>query len=329
NASANGFGFFSTSPAIGPLPSAPLSVTAVSHDRSVAVSWQPPASTGGSTITSYTVSASPGGASEVTSGTGLAVTVGGLVNQQPYTFTVTATNALGSSLAGAGAAATPIGTPDPPVQVSASATYGEALVTWQPPANNGGSPITGYLITISPGGRTLSTPDTIFGWTGLPPSPVSFTIQAVNAFGAGPASTPSNVVVPLPSHLIIISLSQQHLWAYTNNVLWLDTMVTTGRPELPTPPGDHHIMNKQSPLDRPGRSGAGAGSHAASGAGCQGREPGRLPAPGVWRRPGPQESFRLHLLLGRRLACAGAELPADALHLAGRLDVAAAADAVL
>ena len=162
---------------------------------------------------------------------------------------MTATNALGSSLAGAGAAATPIGTPDPPVQVSASATYGEALVTWQPPANNGGSPITGYLITISPGGRTLSTPDTIFGWTGLPPSPVSFTIQAVNAYGAGPASAPSNVVVPLPGHLIIISLSQQHLWAYTNNVLWLDTVVTTGRPELPTPPGDYHIMNKQSPYE--------------------------------------------------------------------------------
>ncbi len=52
---------------------------------------------------------------------------------------------------------------------------------------------------------------------------------------------------PPPTHKIVVSLSQQHLWAYDNGRLWLETDVTTGRPELPTPTGDYHIFSKRSP----------------------------------------------------------------------------------
>lgn len=54
---------------------------------------------------------------------------------------------------------------------------------------------------------------------------------------------------PAPPHKIVVSLSQQHLWAYNNGNLLLETDVTTGRPELPTPPGTYHIFYKTSPYE--------------------------------------------------------------------------------
>ncbi len=50
-------------------------------------------------------------------------------------------------------------------------------------------------------------------------------------------------------HKIVVSLSQQHLWAYDNGHLLLETDVTTGRPELPTPAGTYHIFYKTSPYE--------------------------------------------------------------------------------
>jgi hypothetical protein len=58
------------------------------------VTFTPPASNGGAPITSYTVTASPGG--QTATGSGSPIFVGGLVNGQSYTFTVTATNAAGT-----------------------------------------------------------------------------------------------------------------------------------------------------------------------------------------------------------------------------------------
>ncbi|MBK6764700.1 MAG: fibronectin type III domain-containing protein [Micrococcales bacterium] len=57
------------------------------------MTWSPPASDGGAAISKYTVTASPGGATCATGGTGC--TVPGLTNGQAYTFTVVATNAAG------------------------------------------------------------------------------------------------------------------------------------------------------------------------------------------------------------------------------------------
>jgi lipoprotein-anchoring transpeptidase ErfK/SrfK len=44
-----------------------------------------------------------------------------------------------------------------------------------------------------------------------------------------------------------VSLGQQHLWAYDHDKLILETDVTTGRPELPTPPGHYAIFYKTTP----------------------------------------------------------------------------------
>jgi len=59
------------------------------------VSWTAPATDGGSPVLHYTVTSAPGGISATSTAT--TVTVEGLTNGTPYTFTVTATNITGTS----------------------------------------------------------------------------------------------------------------------------------------------------------------------------------------------------------------------------------------
>jgi hypothetical protein len=76
-------------------PTAPAEVSATSGNGSAVVSWSA-AADGSSAITSYTVTSRPGGKTCATGGA-LSCTVNGLVNGTAYTFTVMASNAMGTS----------------------------------------------------------------------------------------------------------------------------------------------------------------------------------------------------------------------------------------
>jgi hypothetical protein len=90
-------------------PGAPTIGSATAGNAQATVSFTPPASNGGSPITSYTVTASPGG--RTASGTASPLTVTGLTNGTAYTFAVTATNAVGTGAASAASnSVTPAGT---------------------------------------------------------------------------------------------------------------------------------------------------------------------------------------------------------------------------
>lgn len=88
---------------VATVPSAPLTVTTTAGDTRVAVRWITPARSGGSAITSYTVASTPGGFTCITSSNACVVTE--LTNGESYTFTVTATNVVGTSVASAPSAA--------------------------------------------------------------------------------------------------------------------------------------------------------------------------------------------------------------------------------
>ena len=79
-------------------PGAPTIGTATATGSTTAtVSFTQPASDGGSTITSYTATSSPGGITGVLNQAGSGtITVTGLTASTSYTFTVTATNAIGT-----------------------------------------------------------------------------------------------------------------------------------------------------------------------------------------------------------------------------------------
>jgi hypothetical protein len=75
-------------------PDAPTIGTATAGDGQATVTFTAPANNGGSAITSYTVTSSPG--NFTATGSSSPITVSGLNNGTSYTFTVTATNAVGT-----------------------------------------------------------------------------------------------------------------------------------------------------------------------------------------------------------------------------------------
>src|SRR2546423_11634772 len=84
-----------------PLPSAPSDVVAIPGVQAAQVSWKPPSFNGGVTITSYIVTASPGGASVTVPGSATSAVLAGLGDGVSFTFTVTAVNSVASGASSA------------------------------------------------------------------------------------------------------------------------------------------------------------------------------------------------------------------------------------
>ncbi|HEY9042199.1 MAG TPA: Ig-like domain-containing protein, partial [Rheinheimera sp.] len=82
------------------VPAAPTSPVATAGDTQASVAFVAPVNTGGSAITSYTVTTNPADVAPV-NGAASPIVVTGLTNGQAYTFTVTANNAAGTGPASA------------------------------------------------------------------------------------------------------------------------------------------------------------------------------------------------------------------------------------
>ena len=180
------------------VPGAPTQATAAAGQGEATVTFGAPAVTGGSAITGYTVTSIPPGGIDSNAGTtSLSHVITGLNNGTAYTFTVTATNAAGAGPASPPSAGViPATTPAAPAGVTATAGNAQATVTFEPAAS-GGSAVTGYIVTSTPGGLTgigAASPITVSGLTNG--TAYSFTVTAVNGVGSGPASAASNSVSP-------------------------------------------------------------------------------------------------------------------------------------
>jgi hypothetical protein len=172
-------------------PGAPTGVTATAGNAQATVSWTPPSANGGDPITKYTVTASDG-TTATAAATATSVTVTGLTNGTTYTFTVKASNAIGASPASAASnAVTPAGPPYAPVITSLVPGNGQATLTWSAPGD-GGEPITGYTLTVEPGGATYSaaataTSATVTGLTNG--TAYTIAVTATSSLGTGAAAT--------------------------------------------------------------------------------------------------------------------------------------------
>jgi Domain of unknown function (DUF4082)/Fibronectin type III domain len=95
-------------------------------------------------------------------------------------------------------------TPGAPTGVTAVAGNSAATITWTAPAN-GGSAITSYAVTpyvgtVAQPATTVSGTSTSAVISGLSNGTTyTFTVNATNAIGSGPASSPSNSVTPSPA----------------------------------------------------------------------------------------------------------------------------------
>ncbi|GAA2445206.1 fibronectin type III domain-containing protein [Agromyces soli] len=191
-------------------PGAPAPLVATPDDARVALSWSAPADTGGAPITGYRVEQSTDGGKTWTTliadtgSTATSTTVTGLANGTPVAFRVSALNEAGSGPA-ADASATPRRPADAVTVDSITPGNRTLTVAFTPPADDGGSPISGYEYSID-GGKTwipakgTTSPIVIEGLGNGVPRSVS--VRAVTDAGPGEASpvqTATPVLQPIRS----------------------------------------------------------------------------------------------------------------------------------
>jgi hypothetical protein len=174
------------------------------------LTWTTPTFNGKSAIVGYDITATADDNSVVTFSTGVVnnSSITGLKSGKKYTYRIKARNGGGAGADSAGKGPVTATTkPGIPVNVTAvNLNNGsQATVTWTA-GSNGGSPITGYTVTVSPGGATTNTTNTSVTIGSLTNnSSYTFTVTATNVNGTSLPSSASNsititqpVVVPPP-----------------------------------------------------------------------------------------------------------------------------------
>lgn len=195
-------------------PTPPQDVSVIEGDRTIVLTWSPPASAGSGPITGYEVAQVNWAGGVVWHSTlpanARSQTVTELTNNGSTTFRITALNAAG---------------PGNPVEVRATPTDGirrpdrptgvefvtdenarRMTVTWSPPASSGSGPVTGYRLTRSGVDRSGAGPLSVllpadarkYVLTDLKTyTPYTITLRAVNAYGDGPPVETATTLHPL------------------------------------------------------------------------------------------------------------------------------------
>jgi Tol biopolymer transport system component len=185
--STNAFVLKYGQPTLAPDP--PTNVSGSAGNGRATIAFTAPIYTGGA-ISSYTATASPGGATGSCSGpAACTINVNGLANGTAYTFTVTATNSVGTGNAStASGIMTPtfIATNDTPPPFLGK-------ISDVAPINFVVAPVSG---SSSTGTATAQLPSTVFTNTS---GPLSFTLGAINV-GNAAAGTSAPLTIQVPAN---------------------------------------------------------------------------------------------------------------------------------
>jgi hypothetical protein len=201
-------------------PEPPTRVASFGIDGAAYVTWSPSVFVGTAPVISYTVTASNGHRTTIAATQFMQKTyvkLGGLTNGQPYTFSVSATNAQGTSAPSLPSRAIipsdkKIDLPGSPASVSAFIDHSNASIHFQTPASTlpkeQEPPIVAYAVTVHPSDRKIyftgrnvialqdSKHVTFDVINGLKPGQIySFSVSAINAAGEGEPATTQAVPV--------------------------------------------------------------------------------------------------------------------------------------
>lgn len=124
------------------------------------------------------------------------------------------------------------GLPGAPTSVSATAGDAHATVSWSPPTNDGGAPITKYTVTSTPGLQTCATTGALSCVvTGLTNGTTyGFRVVATNSVGDGPPSGASGATTPAVPPLAFTSPDS----TFVHEAAPFSFMVTTTGPPTRT-----------------------------------------------------------------------------------------------
>ncbi|HME55768.1 MAG TPA: PQQ-binding-like beta-propeller repeat protein [Candidatus Lokiarchaeia archaeon] len=180
------------------LPGIPRNLLATRSVKQIALTWDPPASNGGSPITNYVIFQSTLSGYEALRAITGNVTLyvdSSLANNQVYYYFISAENAIGQGLQTSEVSAVTASTPGAPVNLQATIENGQVQLSWVTPASDGGTPITGYSIycgNSSGNEELLTTVGVVLNYTatGLTNGQVYyFKVAAVNFAGTSANST--------------------------------------------------------------------------------------------------------------------------------------------
>jgi len=199
----------------GTAPGAPVNLDAVGQVGGIALTWQAPTNIG-SGVSNYLIFRATISGGQGT--TPLATISGGLLTYTdtsavvgiPYFYKVKASNSFGDSGFSNEDSATAIqetgGTPSSPLNLAATPGEGKVTLTWQAPADDGGSPITNYKVYRQEGSSSPALLATLGATvltyednSGAPGTTYTYKVVASNANGAGQDSAQVNTSPLEPS----------------------------------------------------------------------------------------------------------------------------------